>query len=403
MPRTVRVSATGDDVKFLQDRLNQWPTNLPPLVVDGDFETKTRAQVMEYPRDHALVVNGEVGPETWTSLLGHQVTETPRFFTLASQLHDRLGEKVLLRGVNKMSVWDEDDPEGIVNFAEIKKTGANTVRIVWAMEITLEVGDPPVFTTEPTLPARLDTLITNAKANHLIPMIELHDATSDLDRLGDLVDYWARPDIVTIVKTHEQFLLLNIGNEVGDDLVTAAEFRPAYVNAVTRLRGAGIHVPLVIDAPDSGKNLEVLNDTAIALRNADPEGNLISSVHIYWAISDGADAAFIKSQLETAVAIDYPLIVGEFSRFGAYAGNASICSPAGEVDYKTILKVCDSLKLGWYAWEWGPGNEWTDPLCVVMNMTMDSKFASLQPGWAEGVATGSPFGIKSTSVTPASI
>jgi mannan endo-1,4-beta-mannosidase len=33
----------------------------------------------------------------------------------------------------------------------------------------------------------------NAKANHLIPMIELHDATGDWSRLNELVTYWTQP------------------------------------------------------------------------------------------------------------------------------------------------------------------------------------------------------------------
>jgi mannan endo-1,4-beta-mannosidase len=45
-----------------------------------------------------------------------------------SDLFDRCGERVLLRGVNK-DVADID-PTG-ASFPEIAKTGANTVRLVW--------------------------------------------------------------------------------------------------------------------------------------------------------------------------------------------------------------------------------------------------------------------------------
>jgi mannan endo-1,4-beta-mannosidase len=78
-----------------------------------------------------------------------------------------------------------------------------------------------------------------------------------------------------------------------------------------------------------------------------------------------------------------------------------MCSTGGEIDYRTILQVCHEHEIGWYAWEWGPGNGFNDPLCTVMDMTSDRLFENLQPGWAEEVAISSPFSIANTSVTPA--
>ena len=401
MPRTLRTRSSGDDVKYLQQRLNSRPpTALPLLAVDGKFGAKTRARVQEFQANKGLPVDGVVGPVTWGSLLGHAVAKTTGFCVLGRDLYDRRGARVLLRGVNKMSVWDNDDPLGLVSFAEIKRTGANTVRIVWAITSNLQPGGPATST------GTLDALLKNAKANHLIPMIELHDATGDWNRLDELVSYWTQPAVVRIIKKHQAYLLVNIGNEVGNDTVSQAEFVAGYTDAVRRMRAAGIHTPLVIDASDWGKDLGMLNDSAAALLAADPEGNLIFSVHLYWSMSCDADAAFIRSNLQQAADLGYPLIVGEFSQYGGFPCSdpaASICSPAAEIDYRTILAACHELQLGWYAWEWGPGNDFNDPLCAVMNMTPDRLFAHLKPGWAQEVALASPFGIQQTSVTPASI
>jgi mannan endo-1,4-beta-mannosidase len=96
----------------------------------------------------------------------------------------------------------------------------------------------------------------------------------------------------------------------------------------------------------------------------------------------------------------------QFSQYGGFPCSnpaPSICNPAAEIDYQTILAACHELQLGWYAWEWGPGNDFNDPLCAVMDMTPDRLFAHLKPGWAQEVAVSSPFGIQQTSVTPASI
>ena len=149
------------------------------------------------------------------------------------------------------------------------------------------------------------------------------------------------------------------------------------------LRAAGFHAPLVINAPDWGKDLGMLNRTADTLIAADPEGNLMFSVHLYWALSCGTDAAFIRANLEQAVNVGYPLVVGEFFRYGGFPCNepgASMCGAAGEIDYQTILAVCHEFQLGWYAWKWGPGNDFNDPLCAVMDMTPDRLATPSQAG-----------------------
>jgi mannan endo-1,4-beta-mannosidase len=314
------------------------------------------------------------------------------FYIQGRNLYDQLGNKVILRGVNKMSIWDGQDPTGRISFPEIRKTGANTVRIVWA--ITTQQG-----TTDINV---LDQLINNAINNQLIPMIELHDATGEWNRLQTLVDYWVQPNVVNLIQKYQQYLLVNIANEAGNDQVNEAQFIDGYTTAIQSMRTAGIRTPLVIDAPDWGKNLGILDATASTLLKADPDNNLLFSVHLYWGISNGADANFVRSQLQKSVNLGYPLIVGEFSKFGAYAGeNKSGCSPDGEIDYKTILEECHKHEIGWYAWEWGPGNGYNDPLCATMDMTPDRLFQNLKPGWANEVAISSPYSIKNTSVTPA--
>ena len=75
-------------------------------------------------------------------------------------------------------------------------------------------------------------------------MIELHDATGDwsrLERAGRLIG--REPAVVRIIKKHQAYLLVNIGNEVGNDAVSPADFVAGYTDVVRRLAGAAFTRP----------------------------------------------------------------------------------------------------------------------------------------------------------------
>jgi mannan endo-1,4-beta-mannosidase len=241
----------------------------------------------------------------------------------------------------------------------------------------------------------MDRAIQECIDNDMIPLVELHDATGYWPGLQGCVNYWLKPEVLTIVKKHEAYMLLNIANECGDETITDEQFKSGYENAVNQLRAAGIKVPLVIDAADWGKNLEQLRRTGSYLQNVDSEHNLLFSVHMYWAVSDGADEQFITSEIAKSVQADLPFIVGEFSYKFNRDGECNY-----ETDYRTIIKRSQENYIGWLAWEWGPGNEFADPTCDIMNMTADNYFSTLHDNWAKELAVTSPYSIRNTSVTP---
>lgn len=310
----------------------------------------------------------------------------PGFYVNGRFLYDPCNNKVTLRGVNKMNFWTDRTGS---SFADIAQTGANCVRIVWK---TREDNG------QPTKAADLDNLIVKCVAQNMIPMVEVHDATGHWEQLEQMVAFWKRADIVALIQKHRQYLLVNIANECGDDQVSDAQFTQGYTSAVKQLRQRGIHTPLVIDGSDYGKNLEQLVRVGAGLTQADPDKNLLFSVHTYWPMNDGATPQFIKSQFQDAIAAGLPFIVGEFAAYGAFAGDSSICGPRGVVDYRTILSEAQRQDIGWLAWEWGPGNTGGgDSLCVVMDMTANSKFSTLK-GWGKEVAVTSANSIQKTAV-----
>jgi mannan endo-1,4-beta-mannosidase len=278
------------------------------------------------------------------------------------RLYDACGEALVIRGVNQMSIWI--DPTGALSFAEIAKTGANSVRIVWDTSGSA---------------AGLEHLVALALSYGMLPTIEVHGATGNLSLLPAMVDYWLRPDVLAVIKKYERTLIVNIANEAAG-VVSAGEFVSAYTSAVTRMRAAGIEVPLMIDAPRWGQDIAVMQATAPALQSADPLHNLVFSVHVYWTtgsvdIAGAFDAFFATGQ---------PLIVGEFAANGIGCGST--------IDYRGVITQAQRLGIGWYAWDWGPGNT----ACNLMDMTTNNSYASLH-GWGLEVAVTDPSSIQHTS------
>ncbi len=287
------------------------------------------------------------------------------FYVDGRFLHDPCGNKVILRGVNKMNIWT--DLTGSKSFAEIAKTGANVVRIVWDTSGSA---------------AGLDTVITNAVSHRLLPMVELHDATGNWSMLQSLVDYWVRSDVLAVLKAHESALLVNIGNEVGDGSVSADQFRSGYALALSRLRTAGLNMPLVIDSTQWGYNINMAQENGPYLLEQDPLHNVIFSVHMYWS---DIPASTIEAELLESANLNLPLIIGEFAAAGF--------SCELDIDYAAILAACQAHEIGWIAWEWGPGNT----PCSTMNMTTDNSFASLHD-WGLAVAVTDLNSIENTAV-----
>jgi mannan endo-1,4-beta-mannosidase len=193
-----------------------------------------------------------------------------------------------------------------------------------------------------------------------------------------------------VIKKHEQNLLVNIGNEVGD-VVDNAAWEAGYKQAITRMRDAGITTPLIIDASKWGQNIDQLQAVGPALVAHDP--NILLSVHMWW--TDGSGATITK-ELNESVALDLPLMVGEFAQHAVYE-----CS-RHPFDYKTLLAKSVELEVGWLAWSWGAAENGDCKDDGPFDMTTDGTFAGLT-GWGREVAVTDPNSIQNTSVRPHSI
>lgn len=293
-------------------------------------------------------------------------------------LYDNCGEKVILRGISNPNIWFEKT--GSTHFKEIEKTGANVVRIVWQSS-----GSP----------SDLDKAISNCIDLKMIPMIELHDATGDWSKLQKCINYWVREDVVDVILKHESYLLVNIANEVGDANVTGSTFRNDYINAITSMRNVGIRVPLIIDATDWGKNINILQSQGPAIIEADPEHNIMFSVHMWWPKMYGYTEQSIINEIQESVKMGLPFMVGEFSQMHGEC-NDNFINDNNSIAYKTVIRECQENEVGYIAWSWF-GN--CNPL---WDMSTSGTFESLYD-WGLEVAVTDENSIKNTSVRPYSI
>lgn len=280
------------------------------------------------------------------------------------------GERIVLMGPNRMVYWM--DRTGLSSFTEIAKTGSNTVRIVW--------------TTEGAA-AELDTVLKNARRHQLIPIIELHDATGNWSKLDDLVSYWRRPEIVATIAKHQAYTIVNIGNEVGDE-VSLDNYISGYSKAISHLRLAGYKTPLMIDAPGWGKDIDTLQAAGPSLLDADPQRNILLSVHMWWPQMWGYDAERIRAEIVESVEAGLPLIIGEF-------GDRWDDTEGGRIPYRTIIETALEFEVGFLPWSWGPGNHPQKHL----DMSDDGSFEGLT-GWGREVMVDEPYAISKNAVKP---
>ncbi len=279
------------------------------------------------------------------------------------------GEEIILRGINKMFVWLDKEGEAI---PEIAKTGANCVRIVW----TMKDGDYQ----------GLEKLIEKCAEYQMIPIVELHDGTCKWNEeiFKQITAWWTAPEMVKIAKKHRKYLMINYANELGDWRTTVDDYNKKYIAAVKALRKAGIHTPIVIDAGKCGQDINSYYTGGETILNADPDKNIIISVHMWWTDNDENR---IKDAINSVSYTNAPLIVGEFAAYGMGCVQT--------IRYKTIMEECAKNKIGWLAWSWGPGNQ----DCPLMDMTKDNKFTGLY-SWGKEAAIDGEFSIKNTSKIP---
>jgi mannan endo-1,4-beta-mannosidase len=275
------------------------------------------------------------------------------------------GSTFVMRGINHMHTWYAGQTG---SFADIKATGANTVRVV------LSGGRWTANTA-----ADVTNVINLCKANKLICVLENHDTTGYGEdgaaySLDQAVDYWI--GLKSVLVGQENYVVVNIGNEpIGN--TNPGQWTAATVAAIQKMRTNGFEHLLMIDAPNWGQDWQyTMRDNAQTVLDADTRDNTVLSIHMYAVFNT---AASIRNYLDVFQNNNWPLVIGEFGwQFDS-----------GQVDDQTLIAEAQARGIGYLGWSWA-GN--TDP---ILDMTNNFDAASLTT-WGQRIINGAN-GIRATS------
>jgi len=300
-----------------------------------------------------------------------QADTPPGLHVSGTQLVEKNGTPFIARGVSHAHTWYTSQTATAI--PAIRAAGANALRVVlsdghrWSKNDATDVAN----------------IISLCKANKLICMLEDHDTTGygeegAASSLDVAADYWI--SLASVLKGQEDYIQINIGNEpFGNNDTANAKWSSDTQAAIKKLRAAGLHHNIVVDAPAWGQDWKnVMQAAAPAVAASDPDKNVLFSIHMYGVYNQ---ASTITSYLDAFKTMGLPLIIGEF---GYHATSA-------DVDTATVMSEAVKRNMGYYGWSWS-GN--TDPI-LDMVLGFDPKNVS---AWGQQVLNGVN-GIKSTAVT----
>jgi mannan endo-1,4-beta-mannosidase len=297
------------------------------------------------------------------------------------------GQPFILRGIN-YPIIDEGLPtlgnptQYKFKIDEAAKTGANAIRIQWYTNNTHWMDEAGSGT-----PGTVDGLLNNGTLSNIIgycyqkgmiPILVVQNTVCSNDWTyfnNAAVAWWKQPVVLDLINKHKKYLIANIACEFGyvlweDDPQAALQtFKSNYIQAVQKLRTAGITIPLMIDAPDCGTSSSPLAKVAKDIVNADPAKNVIFSVHTYWR--DYADnLAAVKTKMDEINNTGACFVFGEVGNWQ----DENICCVYDITPlYRMVLSESCNRGIGWLAWTY------TQDSCKPREMTTNGVFNTLTP------------------------
>jgi mannan endo-1,4-beta-mannosidase len=328
------------------------------------------------------------------------------------------GENIILRGVNLplLDDWDFPQMSNSSKLEELVQTGANAIRIEWYYDYKTHVNSkrPPYSIQD------LDLFLDKCKEHKIIPILGLWDFTCnpDVTLLNTLLmnEFWTVEATLTVLKKHQQYLIINLANELGNYRWIEEERRPdaleayktEYKTAITSIR-EHLQLPIIIDAPDGGTSIEVFEQIGQELIDHDPEHNLLLSGHAYWSDYDGLP------HLEKLIQANLPIVFCEIANkqtkdlgdgrepaycFYALDGTGQENPPQqGNFTYQAFLQTLTEKEVGWLAWAWWKDGCPDRQMAVtreIDHVDIGGNFSELTP-YGDTIVNNPIFGLKATA------
>jgi mannan endo-1,4-beta-mannosidase len=321
------------------------------------------------------------------------------FIACTSQAHSQIGttiyvdgshimgpcsDTLILRGVDYAPYgWGWSPTQ--LNIDQVALTGANCVRLTWYN------NTPDGATPQATYSnlVYLDSALSKCIQKKLIPIIELHDQTCQNNpaALITLANWYIQPGVLALINKYKHSLIINIANEAlfvdwtADPVTAQTTFINTYTTIATNLRSNGITVPIMIDGPECGTNLDVLASVGNTLELNDPSNNLIFSAHAYWYSYAGNDSTQMLNKINNAISQGIPFLFGEIANL---QDDAVMCQYT--LNYQPLLNICKQKKIGWLAWSWD------NDACSARQMSTAGSFSSLTP-YGNDIVNNASYGL----------
>ena len=250
------------------------------------------------------------------------------FYVSGRNLKDANGNNFYPRGINNPHIWFDSDAYNALGGIASRKT--NCIRVVWTRDGSA---------------SRLDQILQRCADLKMVPMVELHNGTGSDDpgELNANAYYYTRSDVLSVLKKHQRYVLINIANEWSSGSKSAYDWKEAYKSPISILRNAGIISTIVVDLAGYAQNYSPGIQYGQELLNYDPRHNLLFSVHMYAGFNNSSN---ISNAISGYYNANLPLVIGEFG-YNYNNGNNNLgCT----VDHRLVMQYASQYGYGYIAW-----------------------------------------------------
>ena len=327
-------------------------------VSSGSYSLKLTSSIISQIRSKGLAIGGinlnwnevSISPKGYTPPV--TLLDKPGFHTDGVKLLDANGKEFLMRGYNYSYAWQKDLWGAA--FSTAKKYNCNALRI--------QLSDGQKDLGGYCDADQVSRLIRSCKDNHFIGVFNVQDTGggNDANVLLHAADYWV--GIKNAVIGQEKYCIVNIGNEwmgsPGRDCngewgnYQENLWSDTYIEAVRRIRSAGIKNTLMIDCNGYGQYADIIWKEGQRILDEDKKyfkdgkPNIIFSIHFYekacyWDYEKGVGSRVAHS-IDKALSIGAPVCIGEY----AYSRK----SEEWKMDWETIQDYSKTMNIGYLGW-----------------------------------------------------